>query len=315
MSQKSPLTQSAYFVRRVLTAYNVTSSMRKSIVPQTLETSSNAAQIEYWNTTAGETWAQFQEPLDRQIEPLGLAAMDVLGPGEGEHIIDIGCGCGQTSLALAARVRPTGSVVGIDISEPMLGVALRRPRSAPDLQVAFRKLDAQTGDLGHGRFDAAFSRFGVMFFSDPAAAFANIRASLKPGGRLAFVCWRPLDENPWMQAPLQAALPFLPPVAPPDPTAPGPFAFADPSRVRSILADAGFGSVTINPFDAGIGGGDVEQTSKLALGVGPLGRALREHPELTDNIAVAVRNLLSKYVTPSGVLMPAAVWIVLARNQ
>jgi SAM-dependent methyltransferase len=284
-------------------------------VPQTLETSSNAARIEYWNTTAGETWAQFQEPLDRQIEPLGLAAMDVLGPGEGEHIIDIGCGCGQTSLALAARVRPTGSVVGIDISEPMLGVALRRPRSAPDLQVAFRKLDAQTGDLGHGRFDAAFSRFGVMFFSDPAAAFANIRASLKPGGRLAFVCWRPLDENPWMQAPLQAALPFLPPVAPPDPTAPGPFAFADPSRVRSILADAGFGSVTINPFDAGIGGGDVEQTSKLALGVGPLGRALREHPELTDNIADAVRNLLSKYVTPSGVLMPAAVWIVLARNQ
>jgi ubiquinone/menaquinone biosynthesis C-methylase UbiE len=142
--------------------------------------------------------------------------MDVLCPGEGEHIIDIGCGCGQTSLALAARVRPTGSVVGVDISEPMLDVALRRPRSA-DLQVVFRKLDAQTGDLGHGFFDAAFSRFGVMFFSDPVVAFANIRASLKLDGRLAFVCWRPLDENPWMQAPLQAALPLLPPVAPPDP--------------------------------------------------------------------------------------------------
>jgi SAM-dependent methyltransferase len=284
-------------------------------MPQTLETSSNAAQIEYWNTRAGETWARFQESLDRQIEPLGLAAMDVLAPREGEHIIDIGCGCGQTSLALAARVRPTGSVVGIDISGPMLDVALRRPRSAPDLQVAFRKLDAQTGDLGHGRFDAAFSRFGVMFFSDPVAAFTNVRASLKPGGRLAFVCWRPLDENPWMQGPLQAALPLLPPVAPPDPMAPGPFAFADPSRVRSILADAGFGSVTTDPFDAVIGGGDLEQTLKLALGVGPLGRALREHPELTDNVAVAVRNLLSKYVTPSGVLMPAAVWIVLARNQ
>ena len=118
-----------------------------------------------------------------------------------------------------------------------------------------------------------------------------------------------------MQAPLQAALPFLPPVAPPDLVAPGPFAFADPSRVRSILADAGFGSVTINPFDAGIGGGDLEQTLKLALGVGPIGRALREHAELTDNVAVAVRSLLSKHVTPSGVLMPAAVWIVLARNQ
>jgi SAM-dependent methyltransferase len=274
---------------------------------QVLETSSNAAQIEYWNTTAGETWAQFQDALDRQIEPLGLAAMDVLCPREGEHIIDVGCGCGQTSLALAARVRPTGSVVGVDISEPMLDVALRRPRSAPDLRVAFRKLDAQAGDLGQGFFDAAYSRFGVMFFSDPVAAFTNIRASLKPGGRLAFVCWRPLNENPWMQAPL--------PVAPPDPTAPGPFAFADPSRVRSILADAGFGSETIDPFDAGIGGGDVEQTLKLALGVGPLGGALREHPGLTDKVTVAVRNLLSKHVTPSGVLMPAAVWIVRAHNR
>ena len=114
--------------------------------------------------------------MDRQVEPLGLAAMDALCPEEGEHIIDIGCG--QTSLALAARVRPTGSVVGVDMPEPMLDVALRRPRSA-DLQVAFRKVDAQTGDLGHEFFDAAFSRFGVMFFSDPVAAFANIRASLK----------------------------------------------------------------------------------------------------------------------------------------
>ncbi len=283
-------------------------------MPHTWEKSSNAAQIEYWNTKAGETWAQFQQELDRQVKPLGVAAMDVLCPGEGEHIIDIGCGCGQTSLALAARVGPTGSVVGVDISEPMLDVALHRPRSA-DLQVAFRKLDAQTGDLGHGFFDAAFSRFGVMFFSDPVTAFANIRASLKPDGRLAFVCWRPLNENPWMRVPLQAALPLLPPVAPPDPTAPGPFAFADPSRVRSILADSGYDSVTLNPFDADIGGGDLEQTLKLALRVGPLGRALREHPSLTENVAIAVGNLLSKYVTPSGVLMPAAVWIVRAHNR
>ena len=285
-----------------------------SNMPQIAETSSNAAQIEYWNTTAGETWAQFQEALDRQVEPLGLAAMDVLCPGEGEHIIDIGCGCGQTSLALAARVRPTGSVVGVDISEPMLDVALRRPRSA-DLQISFRKLDAQTGDIGHGLFDAAFSRFGVMFFSDPVAAFANIRASLKPDGRLAFVCWRPLNENPWMQAPLQAALPLLPPVAPPDPTAPGPFAFADPSRVRSILSDSGYSSVTIDPFDADIGGGDLEQTLKLALAVGPLGRALREHPELADNVVDAVRDVLSNYLTSNGVRMPGAVWIVLARTS
>jgi SAM-dependent methyltransferase len=283
-------------------------------VPQIAETSSNAAQIEYWNTSAGETWARFQEALDRQVEPLGLAAMDVLCPAEGEHIVDIGCGCGQTSLALAARVRPTGSVVGVDISQPMLDVAFRRPRTA-DIQVTFRKLDAQTGDLGDDLFDAAFSRFGVMFFSDPVAAFANIRASLKPDGRLAFVCWRTPNENPWMQAPLQAALPLLPPLAPPDPAAPGPFAFADPSRVRSILADSGYGSVTINPFDADIGGADVDQTLKLALRIGPLGRALREHPEFVGNVTDAVRDVLSKYLTSNGVRMPAAVWIALARTS
>ena len=205
-----------------------------------LKTSANAAQIDYWNTVASETWARFQEQLDRQVEPLGLAAMDALAPSDGEHVIDIGCGCGQTSLALASRVAPTGTVVGVDISKPMLEVARRRPRPIASSALTFRQLDAQTDDLGRVVFDAAFSRFGVMFFSDPVAAFANIKASLKPSGRLAFVCWRSLAENPWMQAPLQAALPFIPPVTPPDPTAPGPFAFADADRVRTILIKAEF---------------------------------------------------------------------------
>ena len=276
--------------------------------------SPNAAQSEYWNAAAGETWAKLQELLDRQIEPLGLAAIDVLQPGEGEHIIDIGCGCGQSSLALAACVAPTGSVLGIDLSKPMLEVARHRPRPAANLRVDFRQLDAQTGDIGRGIFDAAFSRFGVMFFSDPVAAFRNIRASLKRGGRLVFVCWRPLAENPWMLAPLQAALPFIPPVAPPDPTALGPFAFADAGRVRSILSDAGFASVTTEPFDARIGGSDLEQSLKLALRLGPLGAALREHPELSGKVAGAVRDLLSRYLTAGGVLVRSAVWIVRAQN-
>ncbi len=281
---------------------------------QSVEPSANAAQNEYWNAVAGETWVQFQEPLDRQIEPLGLAAIDVLQPVPGEHIIDVGCGCGQSSLTLAARVAPIGSVLGIDLSRPMLEVARQRPRPAANLRVDFRQLDAQNGDLGRGVFDAAFSRFGVMFFSGPVAAFANIRTSLKPGGRLIFVCWRPLAENPWMLAPLQAALPFIPPVVPPDPTAPGPFAFADAGRVRAILSDAGFASVTTDPFDARIGGADVEQSLKLALRLGPVGAALREHPELSGKVAGAVRDLLSKYLTPGGVLMPSAVWIVRAQN-
>jgi SAM-dependent methyltransferase len=281
------------------------------IMSQITAASSNTAQIEYWNSSAGETWAQFQEPLDRQIEPLGLATIDVLKPREGQHMVDIGCGCGQTTLSLASQVGVTGSVMGVDISKPMLEVALRRPRPAPNLPVTFRQLDAQTDDLGHNLFDAAFSRFGVMF---SATAFANIRTSLKHGGRLVFVCWRALSENPWMEVPLQAALPFLQPVEAPDPTAPGPFAFADASRVRTLLTGAGFGSVEISPFDAAIGGADIEQTLKLALRLGPLGRALREQPGSADAVAGAVRGVLSRYVTSDGVLMPAAVWIVQASN-
>jgi SAM-dependent methyltransferase len=204
--------------------------------------------------------------------------------------------------------------MGVDISKPMLEVALRRPRPAPNRPVTFRQLDAQTDDLGHNLFDAAFSRFGVMFFSEPATAFANIRTSLKPGGRLVFVCWRALSENPWMEVPLQAALPFLQPVEAPDPTAPGPFAFADADRVRTLLTSAGFGSVEITPFDAVIGGVDIEQTLKLALRLGPLGRALRERPELSAIVAGAVRGVLSRYVTQDGVMMPAAVWIVQASD-
>ena len=274
----------------------------------------NQAQIDYWNTLAGLVWVRFQAQLDRQIEPLGQAAMEALAPVPGERILDIGCGCGQTTLTLAARVAPGGAVLGVDISEPMLEVARHRPRSAADLPVTFEKRDAQTAELGHGMFDAVFSRFGVMFFSDPVAAFANIRAGLKASGRLTFVCWRPLSENPWMAAPLAAARHLLPPMPPPDPLAPGPFAFADPERVRGILAAAGFQSVSIAPFDARVGGGDLEETVTLSLNVGPMATALRENPDSREAVAEAVRGVLASYLTGQGVMMPAAVWIVKAMN-
>ncbi len=279
------------------------------------EPSQNAAQIEYWNATAGETWALFQEQLDRQIEPLGLEALRVLAPAPGETILDIGCGCGQTTWDLASRVQADGHVVGIDISTPMLEVARRRRPATPALQPEFREVDAQSGDLGHAVFDAAFSRFGVMFFSDPIAAFSNIRQALKPHGRLGFVCWRPLQENIWMLVPLNAALPLLPPPIPADPLSPGPFAFADAARVRSILHEAGFGSVSIQPFDLLIGSGDIDKTLALTFKVGPLGAALRENPQQKDKVADAVREALTRYATPAGVLMPAAVWVVLAHNE
>lgn len=275
----------------------------------------NAAQIEYWNAAAGETWVQYQEQLDRQIAPLGLEALGTLAPAKGEAVIDIGCGCGQTTLELASRVGREGSVLGVDISAPMLDVARHRPPSGAGLRLQFREVDAQCGDLGRAVFDAAFSRFGVMFFSDPVAAFSNIRGALKPRGRFGFVCWRALEENAWLWAPHNAARPFLPAPASADPWAPGPFALADGDRVRSILKDAGFATVAIEPFDALIGSGDVDLTLALTLKVGPLGAALRESPQLKEKVTHAVRKVLSQHITPDGVMMPAAVWIVLARSD
>ena len=252
----------------------------------------NADQIAYWNALAGETWAELQERLDAQIQPLGARAMAALAPRPGEWLLDIGCGCGQTTAALAEAVGPSGGVLGLDISRPMLAVARRRLADAGAENARLLEADAQTERLEPNGFDAAFSRFGVMFFSDPRAAFANVRSSLKSGGRLAFVCWRALFENPWMLVPMAAALQHLPAPPPPlDPLAPGPFAFADPERVRAILTGAGFEGVEIAPHDQKIGTGDVDQATALALKVGPLGA----------------------HLTAEGVRMDSATWIVTAR--
>jgi SAM-dependent methyltransferase len=277
--------------------------------------SANSAQVDYWNAAAGATWARFQEQLDRQIEPLGLEAMRLLALSEREHVLDVGCGCGQSSLQLVERVGAAGAVVGVDVSSPMLEVARRRSSAYPPSRLAFLQADAQVADLGIETFDALYSRFGVMFFADPAAAFGNLRRSLKRGGRLGFVCWRPLQDNPWMQVPLQAALPLLPPITPSDPNAPGPFAFADADRVHSILADAGFRAISAHAFDAVIGADGLDQSVELALRVGPLGAALREHPDRKTALAGAVRQALSAHLTPRGVQLGAGVWIVLARNE
>ena len=275
--------------------------------------SANAAQAEYWNTQAGPTWVAMQDQLDRQISPLGLAALRTLAPAAGESILDIGCGCGQTTCDLAERVGAAGRVVGVDLSSPMLEVARRRPLAAGARRPEFRQVDAQTGDLGSAVFDAAYSRFGVMFFSDPVAAFSNIRRALTAASRLTFVCWRPLADNEWMTVPFEAARRFLPPSAPADPLAPGPFALADADRLRAVLGGAGFEVVSISPFTTAIGSGDLDASLSLACKVGPLGAALREQPQLKDSVADAVRGALQRFVTPAGVFMPASVWIVESR--
>ena len=275
----------------------------------------NAAQVEYWNSGAGPTWASLQAPLDRQLAPLGRQAMAALAPRPGERILDIGCGSGETTLELARAVSPGGEVTGVDISRPLLDLARRRAEGLTG--VRFVEGDAQVHPFAPGSFDGVFSRFGVMFFADPAAAFANLRKALKPGGRLAFVCWRSPMENPIMTAPMMAAAQHLPPPTPPtppEPGAPGPFAFADPDRVRGILDAAGFADVGIAPLDVPIGGGDLEDALELALKVGPLGSLLRDNPDKRDAAVGAVRALLAQHQGPDGVKLPSATWIVTARS-
>lgn len=270
----------------------------------------NAAQIDYWNTRAGPIWAELQGPLDRQLAPLGYAAMAALAPRAGELLLDVGCGSGDTTLELARLVAPGGQVTGVDISRPLLEVARGRG-DAPG--VRFLEADAQAHPFQPASFDGVFSRFGVMFFSDPVAAFANLRRALKPGGRLAFVCWRRPDENPIMTLPMQAALAHLPAPAPPEPGAPGPFAFADPARLQGILDAAGFGAIAILPHDEQIGGGDLEASVGLSLKVGPLGAMLREHPGKAETVVASVRAALAPHVGPQGLRLDSATWIVTAR--
>jgi SAM-dependent methyltransferase len=272
----------------------------------------NAQQATYWNEAAGPTWASLQAPLDRQLAPLGRAAMAALSPRPGERILDIGCGAGQTSLDLARAVAPGGEVMGADISGTLLAVA--RDRAAELDGVRFVEADAQTHPFETGRFDAVFSRFGVMFFADPAAAFANIQRAVKPGGRLAFVCWRRPDENPIMTLPMAAAAPFLPPPAPPEPGAPGPFAFADPDRIRAVLGAGGFADITVTPHDEKVGAGDLDTVLAMTLKVGPLGAMLRDHPDKRDTVIAAVRTALAPHEGPDGVKLDSATWIVNARK-
>jgi SAM-dependent methyltransferase len=276
------------------------------------DTTANTDQIAYWNDAAGKTWAEFQDALDRQVGPLGARVIEILAPAAGERFLDIGCGCGETTLELAKRVGPSGAVLGVDISQPMLAVA--RERAAGVAQASFLQADAQAHPFEAGAYDAIHSRFGVMFFQDPVAAFANLRRALKPGGRLAFVCWRAPAENPIMILPMAAAAPHLPPPVPPTPGAPGPFAFADADRVRGILAGAGFHDIALEPQDMAAGGNSLEGALDLALRVGPLGAQLRERPEARPAVIADVRAALASHLRDGRVFLPSATWIVSART-
>jgi SAM-dependent methyltransferase len=272
----------------------------------------NASQIEHWNGAAGETWVKLQARLDVQLAPLGRRAMDQAAIRPGEAILDIGCGTGQTTLELAERVGGSGTVLGVDISGPMLDLARRRSAAAGLAQARFEQGDAQTQRFAQGSFDLVFSRFGVMFFADPVAAFGNLRRALRRQGRLVFVCWRQARDNEWVTVPMAATFQHLPRPPAPEPGAPGEFAFADRDRVQAILAAAGFADIRIEKSDEPIGGMSLDVSVDTTLNMGPVAAALREpgSAEKRQAVEAAVRQALAPFAGPNGVRMGSAVWIV-----
>jgi SAM-dependent methyltransferase len=251
--------------------------------------------------------------IDTQIAPLGGEALDRIGVGAGQRVLDVGCGCGQTTLELARRVGAKGAALGADISRPMLESARARALEAGVRNARFEHSDAQVHPFEAEAFDLVFSRFGVMFFSDPVAAFANLLRALRPGARLGFVCWQALAQNAWMLRPMAALAPLLSLQPPSDPHAPGPFAFADADRVTRILQDAGFGSVAVEGMERELlvgGGASLDDSVGFLLQMGPAGAALRDAAEdVRNKAAAAVRDAIAPFETEVGVRMPAAAWL------
>lgn len=258
-------------------------------------------------------WLEIRTPLERQLAPLGEAAMAALGLAAGARVLDIGCGIGGTPLALARAVGPAGTVVGMDLLQGALDVAQRdadRPAN-----VSYLQGDAQSHPFAPASFDAVFSRFGVMFFADPAAAFANIHRALAHGGRLAFVCWRGLDDNELDALPLRAAAPCLPAALVDDSAAAGWFSFAERESIHAVLTEAGFTDIEMAAHDQQVRCGSLAATVDVCSRVGALGKILRDHPELRRDAVPALERALRPLDGPGGPPLRAATWIVSARSS
>lgn len=283
-------------------------------------TPTNDRQIAEWNGVSGQNWLQHQMRFDAMLAEHAEALLDVASPGVDEAVLDVGCGSGGTTLAVARAVGSAGRVTGIDVSRPLLQRARVR---ALEMGVAadFVWADASRHPFSPGTFDLLVSRLGVMFFDHPVAAFTRLREALRAGGRCVFLAWRSAAENEGAALPLRAALHALAPPAPASPDAPGPFSFGDRNRLERRLLDAGFAEVRIVPFDApllfGMGGTEEEALDdavQMAFHLGPLRRLLGEQPEtVRERVCRDVREAFRAKLSGDGVMLSSAAWIVSAR--
>ncbi len=276
----------------------------------------NEDQIAYWNGPSGQRWAADQPSIDPGIRHYGEAAMVAAGARPGERVLDVGCGAGDTTLELARRVGPEGRVVGVDVSAPMLARARERAEGVET--IAFLEADASAHAFSETKFDLLFSRFGVMFFDDPVAAFTNLRSALDRGGRLAFVCWRALAENAWARVPLEAAMAASGATDPWPTGGPGPFALGERGKVESVLDAAGFVDVEVVPrdFEHRWGSAEpptLEEAVDAAMIYGPSARITMTADDATKRrVRDAVRGAFEPYLRADGVFLGSAVYVVTA---
>jgi SAM-dependent methyltransferase len=279
----------------------------------------NSDEIDYWNGQAGQNWINENQLTDIMYQPFGNKAIERAEPTSGEHILDIGCGCGTTTLELARLVAPGGAITALDVSSVMLKVAQIKAESAL-VPVSFLNADAETCALAPETYDVMFSQFGVMFFANPSAAFSNFYQALKPGGRIAFVCWRGPERNPFMMVPFNAVRSFTPELAPPNPNAlASPLSFESREKVGLMLDEAGFVDALFEPFEieASMGEGSLEECTRfvIAFAGGTVGAVIRgAGEENTAAIVSALQAGLAPYHVGNRIKLGASAWIVSARR-
>ncbi|MFB7246786.1 SAM-dependent methyltransferase [Streptomyces populi] len=269
-------------------------------------------QAKRWNGPAGNAWVESQDMVDALFAPLEELLVEAFPAGQGGRVLDVGCGTGGTTVAVARRLGPGGRCVGVDISEPMVEAARARAERE-GVAASFVRADAQDHVFGSPAFDAVVSRFGVMFFSDPARAFANLRRAAREGAGLRFVVWRGIAENPFMTTAERAAAPLVPGLPAREPDAPGQFALADAGRVRALLEGAGWAGVDLRPVDVTCVMPEKELVPYFSR-FGPVGIALRDADEATRaRVVPAVRTAFEPFVHGAEVRFTAACWQIDAR--